>query len=273
MTYSLAVLSSLLIPYAHSAPLAAAEPCTKEFLTSTANTYINSQRLGNTSSLPSIQASNFIYEENNVVKAIGSSSSLLTTALQIAHNRTIIDTTACATYTEIISTSPSPGHVVATQIRFSDNDGTLRPTLVDSIVTTQGDWLFNATKSLAIVQAEDWSPIPSTRSALLTAIDAYLDLWGNPSAPVPWGVPCRRMEGSAYTGSGLPTDSCNIGIPGGSQPPVTNRRYVVDEEAGSANVLCDFGAMRSGAPDSHEIRLEGGKLRFVHTLTVMRTGG
>jgi hypothetical protein len=31
-------------------------------------------------------------------------------------------------------------------------------------------------------------------------------------------------------------------------------------------VLCSFGGM----PDAHEIRLEGGKLRFVHSMTVMR---
>lgn len=106
----------------------------------------------------------------------------------------------------------------------------------------------------------------------MQAIDAYLDLWGNSSAAVPWGTPCRRMEGSAYTGSGKPDDSCNVGIPGGSQPPVTNRRYVIDEQYGSANVLRDFGAMKSGAPDSHEIRLENGKLRYVHTMTVMTAG-
>jgi hypothetical protein len=78
------------------------------------------------------------------------------------------------------------------------------------------------------------------------------------------------MEGSSYTGKGTSTDSCNVGIPSGKEPENTDRRYVIDESMGSASVLCVFQTM-SNAPDSHEIRLEGGKLRYVHTMTVMRS--
>lgn len=45
------------------------------------------------------------------------------------------------------------------------------------------------------------------------------------------------------------------------------RRFVIDETVGSVDVLCDFSALGT-MPDSHEIRLENGKVKYVHTITV-----
>jgi hypothetical protein len=49
---------------------------------------------------------------------------------------------------------------------------------------------------------------------------------------------------------------------------IVNRDYVVDEEAGVINVYCRFGNSTTGMPDSHTFRLENGKLRWIHTLSV-----
>jgi hypothetical protein len=46
---------------------------------------------------------------------------------------------------------------------------------------------------------------------------------------------------------------------------LANRRYVIDETIGSVDVFIDFASI----PDSHEFRVEKGKLRYVHTITVM----
>lgn len=68
-------------------------------------------------------------------------------------------------------------------------------------------------------------------------------------------------------GKGLPTDSCTPGIPSNhSQAPNTHRRYVIDEAMGSVSIFCLWEHMMNAA-DSHEFRLEGGKLRYVHTMT------
>ena len=48
--------------------------------------------------------------------------------------------------------------------------------------------------------------------------------------------------------------------------PITNRRYVIDEDQGAVAVLNSFGP--SKRPDIHTFRVEGGKLRYVHTITV-----
>jgi hypothetical protein len=64
-------------------------------------------------------------------------------------------------------------------------------------------------------------------------------------------------------------DSCDVGVPSGVN--IANRRFVVDPTIGSVVVFCTFGAGNanggSGSPDTHLFRVEGGKLRYVHTLT------
>ena len=87
---------------------------------------------------------------------------------------------------------------------------------------------------------------------------------------MPWGHPCNRTEGGrGRTGGGAPEDACDPGLPSGVN--IANRRYVVDETIGSVVVFCTFGAGGpnggSGSPDTHLFRLEGGKLRYVHTMT------
>ncbi|KAF2468717.1 uncharacterized protein BDR25DRAFT_357083 [Lindgomyces ingoldianus] len=256
----------LLISSVHSVT---ARGCTTDGLLRYAAEYVESLQTGK---LHADFASTTYWENNKTVSTTG--PPLKWGGLKIDHNRTIVDQEQCATYTEIISTSPSPGYVIGTQIRMliHPEDG-YTPTLVDSIVTSKGDWQFNASKSLSLVTGENWDTLPTEkrvdRITLEKAADAYLDLWTNKSAAVPWGYPCARMEGSAYTAKGKPDDSCSVGIPAGGQPANTDRRYVTDVTVGSVSVLCKFGSMKSGAPDSHEFRLESGKLRYVHTMTVM----
>lgn len=99
---------------------------------------------------------------------------------------------------------------------------------------------------------------------LQAAGDAYLDMWSNASAynAVPWGTPCERVEGSSLN------SPCTNGAPkrGGANRN-SMRRYVIDESLGSVDIHCAFSAV-GGVADSHEFRLEGGKLRFVHTITL-----
>ena len=82
----------------------------------------------------------------------------------------------------------------------------------------------------------------------------------------PWGTPCARLEGGAYTNrSGDPHASCELGMPPGVLY-ITHRDYLVDEELGVINVFCRFGG-REEAPDSHTFRYIDGKFRLIHTLT------
>jgi len=102
-----------------------------------------------------------------------------------------------------------------------------------------------------------------TRQTLIAAANAYFDVFDDNSVKVPWGTPCNRLEGGIRTGRGAPDDSCNAGVPTGMK--LTNRRFIVDAEIGA---VVGFIRWPSGVPDSHLFRVKGGKLRFVHSLTV-----
>lgn len=246
--------------------------CDRTSLLAAADAYVAAQTRGKIgSSLESLFASNFTYYENN--KASTPQSGVLRSAIPIDHRRTTVDTKLCRTYTELISAA-SPGYVIGTQITQESADTSLPITTIDTIVSTTGSWLFDAGKTLQYALKEDWSPLPEnkrvSRALLQQTADAYLDMWSNATASeaVAWGTPCTRLEGSAYTGQGKDTDSCKPGIPSNhSQAPNTHRRYVIDEAMGSCSVLCVWEHMMMAA-DSHEFRLEGGKLRYVHTMTV-----
>jgi len=260
-----AICSSVL---AIPAPMAAFV-CNQTALTAAADAYVASQTSGKLDPLQPFLSSNWTYQENNKVPDV--KKGVLSKALKIDHRRTNLDTTSCATYTEIIITDSANPYVIGTQLHHGPDSKVI---LIDSIASTTNSWIFNASATLQHVLQEKWDPIPESkrdsRAVIQAAGDAYMDMWNNATADkaVPWGTPCTRLEGSAYTGSGKPDDSCKPGIPSNhNQAPNTHRRYVVDEAMGSVSIFCVWEHMMMAA-DSHEFRLEGGKLRYVHTMTV-----
>ena len=252
-----------------------AAECARQMLQEMTERYIASQSSGQLGWLEKVFTDNATYRENGKVMDI--TKGILAQPLQIDHSRSILDDQNCATYTELIITNAKNPYVIGTQIRHNGTGalGYVRVALVDSVVSGPDAWLFNATHSLHYALSEHWTTIApdkrDSRETLKNAADAYLNMWGNQTAnataQVPWGTPCARLEGSLYTGKGLPNDTCSVGIPRGSSLPNINRRYVIDETKGSVNVLCTFQTMEN-ALDSHEFRLEGGKLRYVHTATI-----
>jgi len=263
-----AALGSLLIP-TYLPQVAVAADCTREGLLSAAYSYLSAQSAGQTSSLK-LSSSNFTYQQNNKVSDIA--NGLLSQPYKIDLNRSTADTVACASYTMWISTAGSKPYVVGTQIRHHDNN-TAEIAMIDTIAATTGDLFFDAKKTLDYIKAEDWTTINSTtarpsRDVLKKAGDAYLDMWTDAKAAdtIPWGTDCERVEGSMFT------RPCGGSLPrGGSKKPNGMRRYVIDEEMGSVDVLCQFDSL-GNMPDSHEIRIISGKVKYVHTITVGKVG-
>ncbi|KAI1843590.1 hypothetical protein JX266_010223 [Neoarthrinium moseri] len=243
----------------------AAAECTRESLLAVANSYLAAQTSGKTDGLK-LAASNFTYQENN--KKADIAKGLLSQPLKIDLNRSTADTVACASYSMFISSTGSKPYVVGTQIRYNGND-TSSIALIDTIHATTGDLFFNAKKTLDYIQKEDWTDLEASkrpsRDVLKKAGDAYLDMWTDAKAAdtIPWGTDCERVEGSQYT------RPCGGSLPrGGSAKPNGNRRYVIDEVVGSVDVLCSFDSL-GNMPDSHEIRIQDGKVKYVHTITAL----
>jgi hypothetical protein len=266
-----ATLSAIATVVAGMPLVTVASDCNRTALLEAADAYVAAQVAGQLDPLQEVLDGNWTYQENN--KVMDAKNGVLSKALKkIDHRRTNVDTTACATYSELIIADSANPYVIGTQIRHSVAG--VKVSMIDSIVSTTNSWLFDAKKTLQYVQQENWDPIPEgkrdNRTAIQAAGDAYLDMWSNATASnaVPWGTPCTRLEGSAYTGKGKADDSCKPGIPSNhNQAPNTHRRYVIDEAMGSVSIFCVWEHMMMAA-DSHEFRLQGGKLRYVHTMTV-----
>jgi hypothetical protein len=250
--------------------------CSRETLQKLADTYINAQKSGNASTIP--LASNASYAENNVAMDI--TRGVLATRLVVDFTRSFLDTTQCATFTELTAaTNPHP-YVIHTRIEASD-DG--KVSKMESVVTDAEDWVFGATEHLAVTRVENWDEIPAdkrdTREVIQAAADAYLDNWGDPALPVPHGTPCSRLEGRISTAARDPQgQTCTMGaFP--EKLNVGNRRYVIDETMGAVAIFHDFPwldagiAKDPGTPASQSFRVEGGMNRYIHEVTACTTSG
>jgi len=238
--------------------------CNQSVLKQTVDRYIAAQSTGQVEWLQKVLDSNATYLENGRTRDLRNST--MVRPLKIDRTHTLYDTTQCATFTELVVTNPSDPWVIGAQIRVYNG----KVTKIDRVATGPGDWVFNATRYLHYALLEDWTSVPNekrdSREVLQAAADAYFNHLGNRSVPVPWGYPCTRLEGGEFSGKGFANDTCELGIPDNTTMLAPNRRYVIDESVGAVSMLLDFGGF-GNAPDSHEFRIEQGRIKRVHTMT------
>ncbi len=267
-----------------AATTAHAAACPRDALLDVAAQYRTALEMGWAGALESL-AYNFSNVENG--KPVEITAGILFSGLtRIDHNRTTADEAACVAFAEIVATDyrRTTRYVLGTQLRLDPADLSLVG--LDAVVSTNGSLLFNATQTLLYLEREDWGPLPaaektSSREALQAIADAYLDQLGanaNTTAPtngtagsspspsaVLWDGPCEQLDGSRY-------GACNRESPATSPAavPMVERRYVIDETLGSVSVIGIRPALGRAA-DSHEFRIEGGKLRYVHSIVALNT--
>jgi len=241
--------------------------CTRSMLQAAADSYIAAQKSGDLSKMSLADKVKYIENMSDTTKEKG----LWNTALPIAISHSIYDVGRCKTFSELIVTGGKP-YVIGTRLTVKDG----KVTEIDSLVTKEGDWLFDANDYLKYSSADDWSVLPVddrvSRQQLIDAGNQYFDfVFMDKGIRPPWGTPCARLEGGAYTNPRNEfKDTCQIPAPLGNMY-IINRSYVVDEEMGAVNVFCRFGSA-TGMPDSHLFRLVNGRYRWIHTLSVNLTG-
>ena len=242
--------------------------CTRPMLQAAADSYIEAQKAGNLSKMALDPKVKFIENMSDTTKEKG----LWNTALPIALHHSIYDVGRCKTFSEVIVTEGSQPCVIGTRLTVKDG----KVTEIDSLITKKGDWLFNAPDYLKYSSADNWDVLPVddrvSRQNLVDAGNQYFDfVFMDKGIRPPWGTPCARLEGGAYTNpKNEYKDTCQIPAPLGNMY-IINRSYVVDEEMGAVNVFCRFGGA-TGMPDSHLFRLVNGRYRWIHTLSVNLTG-
>jgi hypothetical protein len=235
-----------------------AAECSRQVLQEQADKYVQSVTAGKLD-----VAANVEYSEN--FKSVSIGSGLLSKPVKISLKRHLIDTTACATFTEIVAHENAPPLVIGTQIRYTQ-DG--KANKIEALVTSkENGFRFGATETYTWAAKENRPIIPEgkrdSRATIQAVADAYLDKFSNGSVQIPIAQPCERLEGNMHL-----APNCIIGIPDTTKPKKNNmidRRYVIDETVGTVDVFLKFGGTM---PDSHEFRVEAGKLKIVHTITV-----
>jgi len=251
--------------------------CSRKTLQKLADAYVKAQSTGDANKLP--LAKDASYAENDKVMDIR--QGVLAGPLKVDFTRSLYDTKQCAAFTELVAATDPHPYVIHTRMEATRNGK--KVSKMESVVTDAGDWVFGATEHLAVTRTEKWDEIPKnkrdTREAIQAAADAYLNNWGDPTLPVPHGTPCSRLEGRMSTAARNPDgQACTMGaFP--QKLNVTNRRYVIDENFGAVVIFHNFPWLDAGLPKdpgtpaSQMFRVEGGKNRYIHEVTVCTTPG
>jgi len=253
---------------AESAAASQEKGCTRAVLQAAVDSYLAAQGAGNLSKMSFASQAKYIENLAEIKKEQG----LWNTPLPITFHRSLLDVDSCRTFTEVIVTEGANPYVLGTRLKVEDG----KVSEISSLVTKKSDWLFNAENYLKYSKAEDWRVLNANervdRQTLINAGNSYFDHFSDNTIAVPFGTPCARLEGGAYTARNFddPNATCNIGFPV-DKLPIVNRSYVVDVEMGTVNIFCRFGNP-PGVPDSHTFRLVNGKLRYVHTLSASVPG-
>ena len=129
--------------------------CTREGLKAATDLYIAAQTKGNIGGLP--LAKGLGYVEN--FKTMSVNDGLINKAMKIDHQRSLLDTATCQTFTEVIVSDQANPYVLGTRLRV--NHGLIAE--IEMLWTTTGYWLFNAQNYLKYSSTEDWGTIPSAR--------------------------------------------------------------------------------------------------------------
>jgi len=260
------VILSMLVLLSSTTFLHAQAKCTRPMLQEAVADYIAAQGAGDLSKMSLASEVKYIEDMKETTKDKG----LWNTALPIAHHRSIYDVGRCKTFSEVIVTEGGHPYVIGTRLKVEDG----KVSEIDSLVSDEHDWLFNAENYLKYSKAEDWRVLNLdervSRQDLIDAGNQYFDLvFLDSGIKPPWGTPCARLEGGAYTNpEGNDKDNCQIpGAIGGGGMFIINRTFVVDEEMGAVNVFCRFGSAE-GMPDSHLFYLVNGRYRYIHTISV-----
>ena len=269
------MFSSIVLAGMSFAADASAE-CSRDTLQKLADTYIKAQKAGDPGMIPLAEGS--YYGENDMPKNVA--EGVLAEAITPDFTRSFLDTTQCATFTELVAATHSHPYVIHTRMEATEDGKEV--TTMESVVSDEGDWMFGAEQHLAVTRTETWDTIPEDkrdrREVIKAAAEAYINNWGDPFLPVPHGTPCSRLEGRISTAARDPEgQTCTMGA--FPQPIKTgSRRYVIDETIGAVSIFHDFPWLDAGlepghpgTPASQMFRVEGGKNRYIHEVTVCTT--
>jgi hypothetical protein len=233
--------------------------CTRATLQGVVDRYLASQAMGDPQSLPMVENAPYVEQGHPADVRRG----ILAQPMKIASSHSLLDVRQCQTFSELAVIDPSHPYVISTRLSVSEDV----ITAVRTLVTGAADGPLDAEGWVRALDAEDWGVLPREqrvdRTTLVAAANAYLDYFSDRSLTVPWGNPCRRLEGGQLSGSGASDDRCDAGLPQGVK--IVDRSFVVDEQLGAVAVLANAGGR--ALPATQLLRLVEGRIRLVHAVS------
>ena len=248
--FGLAAIAGLAL----AAPAAAQGQCSRETLEDVAARYVKAQKDGSIFALPVGEWVD--YRENYTI--VSSGVGVISQPADFAWHVAVIDTVACRVFVQGVILKPKP-YVVGTRLAWSFNG----LGQIDSVVTQPGDAQFDAQVTHDFASKEDWGPLPAdrrdTRETLMAAARAYLDALGGKGA-APFAPDCATLE------NGARREGC---APAQTAAQLADPEITIDETSGTVAIRGRLGRLRGpdGPADSHVLRVEGGQIRYVHTVT------
>lgn len=237
-----------------AAPAMAQGQCSRETLDDVAQRYVQAQKQGSVFALPVGEWVD--YRENYTI--VSSGVGVISQPADFAWHVDVIDTANCRVFVQGVILAPKP-YVVGTRLAWTFNG----LGQIDSVVTKSGDPQFDAQATYDWASKEDWGPIPAdkrdTRETLLAAGRAYLARLGG-AGDAPFAENCAALV------NGAGRQGCD---PGAAVTIVAGPEFTVDETNGTVAIRGQLGKLRGadGPTDGHLLRIEGGKIRLVHTIT------
>ncbi len=242
----------------------ASAACTRQTLQEATAGYIAALAAGKPT-FSALATENVEYAENG--KDMDLTKGVLSQGIRIDFNRSLYDTTQCASYTEIVSTDAKHPYVIGSRLAFGADNKVNR---IDQNVADDGDWIFSATGTLSTDKKENWDSIPEAkrdkREVIKAAGDAYIDSWGDSSVKPPFATGCYCLEG------GTQRQGCALNF--GQAMKITNRRYTIDEELGAVDIFHNFPFLDKSLPrdpgtvTNNLVKVDGGKIKLIHENTI-----
>src|SRR5215207_4511674 len=143
------ITGALLAPTAGFAQVS----CSREGLQRAVDLYIAAQTKGDTAGLPLAMGMGYM---ENVANA-NINNGVIKKPMKIDFHRSLLDTSNCQTFTEVIVTDKENPYVLGTRLRINRD----KIAEIEILWTTTGYWLFNADNYLKWSQSEKWDTIPA----------------------------------------------------------------------------------------------------------------
>lgn len=237
-----------------AAPAMAQGQCSRETLEDVAQRYVQAQKQGSVFALPVGEWVD--YRENYTITSSG--VGVISQPADFAWHVDVIDTASCRVFVQGVILAPKP-YVVGTRLAWTFNG----LGQIDSMVIKAGDPQFDAQATHDWASKEDWGPIPAdkrdSRETLMAAARAYYDALGGEGA-APFADTCTTLV------NGVGSQGCATAAAGGT---LADPEITIDETNGTAAIRGRLGRLRgaSGTADAYLLRIEGGKIRYVHAIT------